>query len=99
VGEKVYLTKTNIKTKRLSTKLDHLKLGLFKILKKIGNLNYRLDLRKKTRIYSVFHVVLLEPAPENARTKTHIDIELDIDKYKVEEILDYNTKTKQYLVK
>jgi hypothetical protein len=99
VGEKVYLTKTNIKIKRLSIKLDHLKLGLFKVLEKIGNLNYRLDLRKKTRIYSVFYIVLLEPVLENIRTKTHIDIELDIDKYKVEEILDYNTKTKQYLVK
>jgi hypothetical protein len=99
VGEKVYLTKTNIKTKRPSTKLDHLKLGPFKILKKVGNLNYRLDLGKKTRIHSVFHIALLEPAPENTRTKTHIDIKPDTDEYKVEEILDYNTKTKQYLVK
>jgi hypothetical protein len=94
VGEKVYLTKTNIKIKRLSMKLDHLKLGLFKVLEKIGNLNYRLDLRKKTRIYSVFHVALLELALENARTKTHVDIKPDTDKYEVEKILDYNTKTK-----
>jgi hypothetical protein len=94
VGEKVYLTKTNIKIKRLSTKLDYLKLGLFKILEKIGNLNYRLDLGKKTRIYLVFHIVLLELVLENIRTKIYIDIELDMDKYEVEEILDYNIKTK-----
>jgi hypothetical protein len=43
-GEKVYLLRRNIKTKRLSVKLDHLKLGLFTIEEKKGPVNYRLKL-------------------------------------------------------
>jgi hypothetical protein len=40
----VYLLRKNIKTKRLSLKLDHTKLGLFKILKVLGPLIYKLKL-------------------------------------------------------
>ena len=41
-GDKVYLLRKNIRIKRPSDKLDHKKLGLFKIEKKIGSINYRL---------------------------------------------------------
>ena len=41
-GDKVYLLRKNIRTKRPSNKLDHKKLGLFKIKKKIRSINYRL---------------------------------------------------------
>ena len=41
-GDKVYLFRKNIRTKRLSNKLDYKKLGLFKIEKKIRTINYRL---------------------------------------------------------
>ena len=37
---KVYLLRNNISTKRLSNKLDYKKLGLFKILKAKGLVNY-----------------------------------------------------------
>jgi hypothetical protein len=40
----VYLLRKNIKTKRLSLKLDHTKLSSFKILKVLGLLTYRLKL-------------------------------------------------------
>jgi hypothetical protein len=43
-GDLVYLLQKNIKTKRLSLKLDHTKLGLFKIQKVLGLLTYRLKL-------------------------------------------------------
>jgi hypothetical protein len=43
-GEKVYLLRRNIKTKRPSNKLDHLRLGPFKIKEKLGLVNYRLKL-------------------------------------------------------
>jgi hypothetical protein len=39
-GEKVYLLRKNIQTKRPSNKLDYKKLELFKIDKKIGLVNY-----------------------------------------------------------
>ena len=41
-GDKVYLFRKNIKMKRSSNKLDFKKLGLFEILEKIGNINFKL---------------------------------------------------------
>jgi hypothetical protein len=41
-GEMVYLRRKNIKTLRPSEKLDHTKLGPFKILKKYGSVTYKL---------------------------------------------------------
>jgi hypothetical protein len=40
----VYLLRKNIKTKRPSTKLDHTKLGPYKIRKVLGLLTYELEL-------------------------------------------------------
>jgi hypothetical protein len=41
------------------------------------------------RLYLVFYISLLEPAPENAKIATNIQIEEESeDEYKVEEILD-----------
>ena len=60
-GDKVYLLRKNVKTKRPSDKLDHKKLGPFKIDKKIGSVNYKLKLPRTMEIYPVFHMSLLEP--------------------------------------
>ena len=57
----------NIKTKRLSDKLDFKKLRLFKIKKKLGLVIYKLTLPKDIRIYLVFYIVLLKKAPKNAK--------------------------------
>ncbi|KAG0158309.1 hypothetical protein PDIDSM_5822 [Penicillium digitatum] len=43
-GERVYLLRRNIKTKRPSNKLDHLRLGPFKVEEKMGPVNCRLKL-------------------------------------------------------
>ena len=61
-GDKVYLLRKNIVTKRPSDKLDHKKLRLFKITKKKRPVNYRLKLPKTIRIYPVFYVSLLKLA-------------------------------------
>ena len=45
-GDKVYLLRKNIVTKRPSDKLDHKKLGPFEIIKVKGLVNYRLKLLK-----------------------------------------------------
>jgi hypothetical protein len=48
---------------RLSDKLDFCKLGLFKILKKIKEVNYELDLPDNMKLkIKVFYVSLLEKA-------------------------------------
>jgi hypothetical protein len=60
VGDSVYLDSENIKS--LSTpgnpanKLQPRFLGPFKILERLGPLNYKLDLPPKSRIHPVFHV-------------------------------------------
>lgn len=89
-GEKVYLLRRNIKTKRPSMKLDHLKLGPFTIEEKTGPVNYRLKLPgSMKRIYPTFHISLLEPAPKNAEIATNVEIEEETeDEYEVEAILN-----------
>jgi hypothetical protein len=62
-GDKVYLLQKNITTKQLSNKLDHKKLGLFKIAKIKSLVNYCLKLPKIIKIHLVFYMSLLEPAP------------------------------------
>jgi hypothetical protein len=59
-GDKIYLIRQNIQTKQPNTKLDHKKLGLFKIKRIIGLVNYELVLPKNMNIHPVFHISLLE---------------------------------------
>ena len=89
-GDKVYLLRKHIKTKRLSTKLDFKKLGPFKILEKISSVNYQLQLPKNSRLHLVFHVSLLEPARGNTpiATDTELQPENEIMEFEVEAILD-----------
>ena len=86
-GEKVFLLRRNIKTKRPSEKLDHRKLGPFKISKKKGPLNYELELPKTMRIYPTFHVSLLEKANQNAKSYQTETQNTDETEYEVEKIL------------
>jgi len=87
-GDKVYLLRRNIKTKRPSNKLDFTKLGPFKIMEKISPVNYKLALPDGMRIHPVFHISLLEPAPRNAKLQTNANVENDENEYEVEQILD-----------
>jgi len=41
--------------------LDYIKIGLFKIVEKILEVMYRLDLLAKMKIYLVQYIVMLEP--------------------------------------
>ena len=61
--DKVYLILRNLRTKRLSKKLDFNKVRLFKVDKQISDNNYRLLLLAtiKLKIY-VFYVLLLKLA-------------------------------------
>ena len=74
-GGKVYLVRKNIKTKRPSDKLDNRKLGPFRIDKVVRPVNYRLKLLKTMNIHPVFHISLLEPAPEGAPNAPLTEIE------------------------
>jgi len=61
-GDKVWLLYKNLKLRRLSKKLDYVKIGLFKIIAKILEVIYRLDLLVKMKIYLVQYIVILKPA-------------------------------------
>ena len=52
-GDRVQLLHKNFKSRQLSKKLDHVKLGLFKIVTKILEIIYKLDLPAKMKIYLV----------------------------------------------
>ena len=88
-GEKVYLLHRNIKTKKPSQKLDHQKIRPFIIKKQIRPINYQLRLPELMKhLHPVFHILLLEPAPQNTQTAENIKIKED-DEYEVEKILKH----------
>ena len=59
VGDKVYLSLRNVRTQRLSKKLDA-RSAKFTVLEVVNPASYRLD--TPPGIYNVFHVNLLWPA-------------------------------------
>ncbi len=81
----------NIKTKRLSDKLDYKKLGPFKIAEVKGPINYKLELLGTIKIYPVFYASLLKPALKETPIATDVQIKpINLEGiYDVEEILDY----------
>jgi len=64
-GDMVWLLPRNIRTIRPCKKLDYKKIGGFKILAKIGESAYKLDLPHSMRIYNTFHISLLELYHDN----------------------------------
>jgi len=60
-GDSVWLLPRNIRTTRPCKKLDYKKIGPFKILARIGESAYKLDLPPSMRIHNTFHISLLEP--------------------------------------
>ena len=118
-GDMVYLLRhdrnkkqANIKTNRPSDKLDYKKLGPYKVLKKIGPVNYEIDMpikegqRGKT-IHPRFHISLLEKALVDEETGEIIHDEIIIEgeelDYEVEELrqikFDEQARCPKYLVK
>ena len=59
-GDKVYLFIKNFKSKWLSKKLNYIKIKPFKITDKVTEVNYRLDLPLKIKIYPVYYIAILK---------------------------------------
>ncbi|KAM0712543.1 hypothetical protein Q7P37_011640 [Cladosporium fusiforme] len=103
-GDRVYLLRRNIKSKKQSKKLDAVKLGPFKIRRKKGPVSFELEIPKKMRIHPVFHISLLEPATPDTTLQDEVedlDPEIQEPSYEVERILKERTVRgqQQYLVK
>jgi hypothetical protein len=89
-GDQVYLLRRNIKITRLSDKLDHKKLGPFKIVRNIKNVSFELQLPPTMRIHPVFHISFLGSADPNIPQSLAPEIHPDSQEFEdeVEKILD-----------
>ena len=58
---KVYLLRKNVKIIKPNNKLNYVKIGLFKILKSIKGVSFKLNLLNIIKIYPVFYTLLLKP--------------------------------------
>ena len=90
MGDKAYVLRRNMKTTKKSNKLNHVKIGLFKILRNIKNINYELELSNTMkRKHPVFHVSLLKSAHSETSniivSKKYIESD---EKYEIESILN-----------
>ena len=70
-GDKVWLLHKNISSRRPSKKLNYIKLGPFKIKKKITEVNYKLDLLAKIKIHPVQHITMLKPVHGEHKPPTY----------------------------
>ncbi|OHE93859.1 hypothetical protein CORC01_10880, partial [Colletotrichum orchidophilum] len=84
-----------------NNKLNYKKLKLFKIIKKVLLINFKLKLLNTIRYYPVFYILFLKPVFKSLYIKDRIIIELNKLKYKVERIINYRIKEKRkkYLIK
>ena len=88
--------------KQLSKKFDFKRYGLFRIKKKVTTFNYELDLPVSMKVWiKVFHILFLEPALKGVPLEKKIEIDVNKDKYNVEEVIDLRKgkNTFKYLVK
>ena len=91
-GDKVYLLTKNLKSRRPSKKLDHIKVGPFLIEEVKGPVNYKLQLPADAKIHPVFHISLLEPARGDAPLAKTFHFEPQEDnEYEAEAIVDSKT--------
>ena len=59
--DKVYLLQKNIKITRSSSKLDHVKIKSFRIVRSIKEISFKLKLSEEmSRKHSVFHIFLFK---------------------------------------
>ena len=92
VGDLVWLSTKNIHTERPSKKLDHKRIGPYKITGLVGS-SYWLDLPTSMRIHDVFYPSLLRPAAEDPLPGQHNDppppvVMNDEEEWEVDDILD-----------
>ncbi len=60
--DKIYFFTKNLRTKKLSKKLNYIKIELFFVKKTKKSINYKLDLFKNIKVFSVFYILLLKSA-------------------------------------
>jgi hypothetical protein len=92
IGERVWLDSRNLCLKTNSPKLMDRRLGPFKIIEKLSDRAYRLELPTNLKIHNVFYIGLLSKVKEDKsrpilREPGPLEVKGE-EEYKVEEIVD-----------
>jgi hypothetical protein len=100
VGSHIWLDAQHLKIKSKSQKLNPKHLGPFKVLNRVGNLDYRIELSLTMDLHNVFHADWLTHATINETYRklpqpNPIEIDGDLE-FEVEKILD-SKHDRQYL--
>jgi len=106
VGAQVWFNVKNLSTQRPSRKLDHRRIGPYKITKVVSPYAYEIDFPATLKHHRVQHVSLLDPADNDPLPVQHnpppppVIVDGEEEHY-VEEILDaqLHRRKLQYLVK
>jgi len=70
-------------------------LRLYKIKKKVLNINYKLELLKGFRIYLIFYVLLLKEAAKIVKTSTkEIKLKYKLNMYNIKQVLNSKISNK-----
>ena len=101
-GQKVWLLRRHITTRRPSRKLDVRRLGPYTIAESVGKSAYRLELPPSMQIHPVFHVSLLEPYVANTFPGRVIpppppEIVDSYEEFEVHKILDSKIRRRKIL--
>jgi hypothetical protein len=102
-GDIVYLATKNISIKQLTKKLDYKYIRPYKVLQKISENNYKLDLPPKVRLHPIFHVLLLELVADTIQVRISNEPEeiKGLEVYEAEAIRGIHKREgrKKYLIK
>jgi hypothetical protein len=77
-GDLIYLLRQNIKIIKSSDKLDHKKIGPFKVKRNIKNINFKFHLLITMRIHPVFYISMLESADSDTPKRPVSEIHPDL---------------------
>ena len=93
-GDNVLLSTRHIRFRRCPTKLQRRYVGPFKIVQKISNVAYRLQLPEDWTMHPVFHISLLKPWRESDWSCPVDEPELDVNlepqpRYEIDHILKW----------
>ena len=92
-GDKVYLFTKIFKSKRFSKRLNYIKIKPFKIISKVMEVLYRLNLPLKIKIHLVYYIAILKLTYKNYKLlvyKQNIYKGHKEDKQLIKKILQYN---------